>query len=137
MMLPPQSITPIEVGRLVGNVERFRNEGYRLVQIGCTKVADHYEINYCFDKDYMFEVLRITVTADTEVPSITGMYWGAFIYENEMHDLFGIQVKGMNIDFKGTLIKTRVKFPFSQAAEKVATPKPAPAKAEPKKEEAP
>ena len=31
------------------------------------------------------------------------MYWNAFIYENEMHDLFGIQVRGMNIDFKGTL----------------------------------
>jgi ech hydrogenase subunit D len=42
------------------------------------------------------------------------MYWNSFIYENEMHDLFGIQVRGMNIDFKGTLIRTAVKFPFSQ-----------------------
>jgi ech hydrogenase subunit D len=136
MMLPPQSVTPIEVGHLVGSVERFRNEGYRLAQIGCTKVGEQYEINYCFDKDYTFEVVRITVAADTEVPSITGMYWGAFIYENEMHDLFGIQVKGMNIDFKGTLIKTKVKFPFSQAAEKVTPAKPAPKKEE-KKEETP
>jgi ech hydrogenase subunit D len=42
------------------------------------------------------------------------MYWNAFIYENEMHDLFGIQVRGMNIDFKGTLIRTAVKHPFGQ-----------------------
>ena len=67
-----------------------------------------------FDKDYHFENIRITIPGDTEVPSISGMYWNSFIYENEMHDLFGIQVRGMNIDFKGTLIRTAVKFPFSQ-----------------------
>ena len=109
-----QIIVPTEVGKLIGGVERFRNEGYRLVQIGCTKVGDLYEINYCFDKDYHLEVLRIMISADTEVPSISGMYWSAFIYENEMHDLFGIQVRGMNIDFKGTLIRTAEKYPFSK-----------------------
>jgi len=118
-MLPPQTITPIEVGHLIGNVEKFRNEEFRLVQINCTKVGDQFEINYCFDRDYRLEILRITISPETEVPSITGMYWGAFIYENEMHDLFGVQVRGMNIDFKGTLFRTKVQFPFSKAAEKV------------------
>jgi len=109
-----QTITLIEVGKLIGSVERFRNEGYRLVQIGCTRVGDLYEINYCFDKDYRLEVVRIAIPAEIEVPSISGMYWNAFIYENEMHDLFGIQVRGMNIDFKGTLIRTKEKYPFSK-----------------------
>jgi len=113
MTLENQTITCIDFGKLIGSVERFRNEGYRLVQIGCTKVGDQYEINYSFDKDYHFENLRITVTADIEIPSISGMYWNSFIYENEMHDLFGIPVRGMNIDFKGTFIRTAVKFPFS------------------------
>ncbi|MDD4138347.1 MAG: NADH-quinone oxidoreductase subunit C [Methanoregula sp.] len=114
MTLETQTITNIDLGNLIGGVERFRNENYRLVQIGCTKIGDQYEINYSFDKDYHFENIRITVTADTEIPSISGMYWNAFIYENEMHDLFGIQVRGMNIDFKGTLIRTAIKYPFSQ-----------------------
>ena len=114
MSMPQQVITNIDVGKLIGSVEHFRNEGYRLVQIGCTKVGDLYEINYSFDKDYHFENLRITVRQDTEIPSISGMYWNAFIYENEMHDLFGIQVRGMNIDFKGTMFKTAVRYPFSQ-----------------------
>jgi len=109
-----QSTTNIEVGHLIGSVERFRNEGYRLVQIGCTKTGELYEVNYSFEKDYHFENLRITVHGETEIPSISGMFWGAFIYENEMHDLFGIPVRGMNIDFKGTLFRTAVKYPFSQ-----------------------
>jgi ech hydrogenase subunit D len=107
-----QAIIPIDVQKLIGSVEQFRNEGYRLVQIGCTKVGEIFEINYSFDKDFTFKNLRITVTAETEVPSISGMYWGAFVYENEMHDLFGIQVRGMNIDFKGTFIRTAIKYPF-------------------------
>lgn len=114
MSMENQTTTNIEVGQLIGYVERFRNNGYRLVQIGCTKAGDFFEINYSFDKDYHFENIRITVLQDTEIPSISGMYWNSFIYENEMHDLFGIQVRGMNIDFKGTLIRTAVKFPFSQ-----------------------
>jgi ech hydrogenase subunit D len=110
-----QEIVPVDVGNLIGKVEEFRDGGYRLVQINCSKIGDVYEINYSFDKDYVFRNLRITITAATEIPSISGMYWGAFIYENEMHDLFGIQVRGMNIDFKGHLFTTAVKFPFSVA----------------------
>jgi ech hydrogenase subunit D len=118
LTIEEQPTTTIDTGKLIGRVEQFRNEGYRLVQINCTKVGDLYEINYSFDKDYAFRNIRITVTADTEVPSISGMYWGAFIYENEMHDLFGIQVRGMNIDFKGHLFTTSVKYPFSTAPAK-------------------
>jgi ech hydrogenase subunit D len=117
MSYETQIITSIEIDKLIGSVERFRNDGYRLVQINCTKIGDVFEINYSFDRDYHLETIRITVKSDTEIPSISGMYWNSFIYENEMHDLFGIQVRGMNIDFKGTLFQTAVKFPFSIAPE--------------------
>jgi len=113
MTIGLQTTKPVEVSRLIGEVETLKNAGYRLSAISCVKVGEVYEINYSFDKEYELENLRITVAAETEVPSITGMYWGAFVYENEMHDLFGIQVRGMNIDFKGTFIKTAIKYPFS------------------------
>jgi ech hydrogenase subunit D len=113
MTIEEQTIIPIDVSELVSHVEKMKKEGNRLVQIGCTGVEEGYEINYSFDKDYKFQNLRILVKQDTVVPSISGVYWGAFIYENEIHDLFGITIAGMNIDFKGTLYKTTVKYPFS------------------------
>ncbi len=116
MTMDKQTTTRIDVGKLIGSVERFRNEGYRLVQIGCTKIGDLYEVNYSFDKDYHFENIRITLAGDTEVPSISGMYWNAFIFENEIHDLFGISIKGINIDYKGNLYKTTIKYPFTGGA---------------------
>ena len=118
MTIGLQTIKPIEVGMLIGEVEELKNAGNRLVAISCVKVGDVYEINYSFDKDYELLTLRISVAGNIEVPSITGMYWGAFVYENEMHDLFGIQVRGMNIDFRGTFIKTAIRYPFSVPATK-------------------
>ncbi len=56
-----------------------------------------------FDKEYRFENLRLVLQEGGTLPSISAVYFGAFIYENEIHDLFGIMVTGMNIDFKGTL----------------------------------
>lgn len=112
-MIEEQPTTEIAIGKLIGNVEELRNDGYRLVQIACTKTEDGFEISYSFDKEYRFQNLRIRIPADTEVPSISGIYWGAFIYENEMHDLFGVVVKGMNIDYRGNLIRTSIPYPFS------------------------
>jgi ech hydrogenase subunit D len=113
MTIEEQTTIPIDMSELVSHVAKMKNEGNRLVQIGCTKVEEGYEINYSFDKDYKYQNLRILVKQDTVVPSISSVYWGAFIYENEIHDLFGITVTGMNIDFKGTFFKTSVKYPFS------------------------
>ncbi|MFY9193913.1 MAG: NADH-quinone oxidoreductase subunit C [Methanoculleus sp.] len=108
-----QTTTSVALGDLIREVEGIHADGYRLVQIGCTNIGEAYEINYSFDKGYRFRNLRLTVEPEIEVPSITGIYWGAFVYENELHDLFGIPVTGINIDFKGTFFKTAEKFPLS------------------------
>jgi ech hydrogenase subunit D len=107
-----QVTTVISIASLIGRVEAFRKGAYRLVQMNCSKIGEQFEINYSFEKDYRFENIRIILTLDTEVPSITGMYWGAFVYENEMHDLYGVQVKGINIDFQGNFIRTSIPYPF-------------------------
>ena len=102
------------------------DEGYRLIQIGCGKYDDIFEINYSFDKDYKFMNLRLKITEGVVVPSITGVYLCAFIYENEIHDLFGVSIKDIAIDFKGNLIKTSIKNPFNTpTVTKVKAAKPA------------
>jgi len=112
MKIEQQTTVVIGIEHLIGRVEQFRKGGYRLVQVNCTKIGEEFEINYSFEKDYRFENIRIIISPDSEVPSISGMYWGAFVYENEMHDLFGVAVKGMNFDFNGNFIKTSIPYPF-------------------------
>ncbi|WP_084172983.1 NADH-quinone oxidoreductase subunit C [Methanomicrobium mobile] len=121
-----QTITEVGVDNLVSEVSKMYDEGYRLVQIGCGKYDDIFEINYSFDKDCKFVNLRLKITEGVVVPSITGVYLCAFIYENEIHDLFGVSIKDIAIDFKGNLIRTSVKNPFNTpTVTKVKAAKPA------------
>ncbi|WOF15803.1 NADH-quinone oxidoreductase subunit C [Methanoplanus sp. FWC-SCC4] len=113
MTIEDQKITEIKPEDLISNVRDMHGNGFRLVQIGCGKYDETFEINYSFEKDYKFENLRISITEGIEIPSVSDIYWGAFIYENEMHDLYGVNVKGINLDFKGNLIKTSIKNPFN------------------------
>ena len=112
-MSEPQEIMPIGKNDLVGMVAHLFAEGYRLVQIGCSTLQSGYELNYSFDKDYRFKNLRITVAPGEEVPSISVIYPNAFLYENEIHDLFGLVVKDIAIDYRGSLYRTAIKTPFS------------------------
>ena len=89
-MSEPQEIILIGKNELVGIVVQLCAEGYRLVQVGCSTLEAAYELNYSFDKDNRFKNLRVTVAPDEEVPSISMIYPNAFLYENEIHDLFGV-----------------------------------------------
>jgi ech hydrogenase subunit D len=61
------------------------------------------------------------------LPSISSIYLCAILYENEIHDLFGVQVAGIAIDFKGKFYKTAIKFPFASVKLPCASSAAAPA----------
>jgi ech hydrogenase subunit D len=127
MMGEPQEIVPVDKSDLVGMVAELFAEGYRLVQIGCSTLAGAYELTYSFDREYRFRNLRITVMPGEVVPSISVIYPGAFLYENEIHDLFGVGVTHITVDYQGTLYRTALSTPFSIA--NVKLPEPPKAKA--------
>jgi ech hydrogenase subunit D len=121
-MIEEQKMVEIKVSELLAKVAELKKEGYRLVQICCTR-TDIFEINYSFDKDFQFINLRVNLlTAEEKIPSVSGIYWPALLYENEMHDLFGIQVTDMALDFGGNFYKTTVKVPFGAARPSAAKP---------------
>ncbi len=81
MVLDQQTTIPIGIDELVSRTAQMKKEGCRLVQIGCTKIGDDFEINYVFDKDFVLTDLRITVKQDSVVPSVSSVYFGAFVYK--------------------------------------------------------
>jgi ech hydrogenase subunit D len=112
-MTEPQEIVPIDKSDLVGLVAELYAEGYRLVQIGCSTLTETYELTYSFDREYRFRSLRMSVAPGEEVPSISVIYPNAFLYENEIHDLFGVVVTHIAVDYRGTLYRTAISTPFS------------------------
>jgi len=112
-MSETQEITTIDKSDLVGIAAGLFSEGYRLVQIGCSTLAEAYEITYSFDRHYLLRHLRITLAPGEELESISVIYPGAFLYENEIHDLFGVSIRHIAVDYLGTLYRTALMTPFS------------------------
>jgi ech hydrogenase subunit D len=116
-----KQLLTISKSDLLTKVKELIGSGNRLVLITCSKEpsgkekAQKFELTYSFDKDYDMTSLRFDLAPGEEVPSITPVYDGAYLYENEIHDLFGIKVVGINIDFKGTFYKVAIPTPFNPA----------------------
>ena len=98
---------------LLPMVRALHARKYRLVQISATRLPDALELTYTFDKEGVLVNLRLSILPQkASVPSITSTYWCAFLYENELHDLFDLQVDGLAVDFHGHLYETAIPFPF-------------------------
>ncbi|MCQ4635482.1 NADH-quinone oxidoreductase subunit C [Anaerovorax odorimutans] len=108
-----QIIEPVAASDLLPTVRNMKAEGYRMLQICATKVSEGFEILYSFDKDHELTNLRVTIPEEEEVQSVTGEYWGAFIYENEMHDLFGIKIVNNELDYGGHFFKVAEPTPWN------------------------
>jgi len=108
-----QIMVSVTASELLEKVADFKGEGYRMGQICATKVADGIEIIYSFDKDHVLTNLKLKIGEDEEVMSVTGMYLPAFIYENEMQDLFGIKFKHMELNYGGKFFKVSEPTPWN------------------------
>ncbi len=127
-MSEPQHITLIDKDQLVGISAELFAEGYRFVQVSCATLENSYELTYSYDKAYRLRNFRITLLRDEEIPSISVIYPNAFLYENEIHDLFGLNIRNISVNYHGTLYRTAIKTPFSiENVKQPVPPQPKPA----------
>lgn len=99
-----QDFRSIPLDKLIDTCKERKNEGYRLAQL-CPKLErdDSITLIYTFVKES--EMINYKVSGIkkgvTEVPSVTELFIAAFVFENEAHDLFGVNIVGNLIDFQG------------------------------------
>ncbi|HNW44322.1 MAG TPA: NADH-quinone oxidoreductase subunit C [Elusimicrobiales bacterium] len=125
-------ITQLAPQELPARVSELAGAGARLVQISAVALpvtaageTPAVELTYSFDKNGALSHQRLLAAPGGKVPSVSGVYFPAFLYENEIHEQFGVDFEGMAVDFKGTLYKTAVRVPFAVAAPVKKTPPPA------------
>lgn len=96
--------------------------GHRFVQLCATTKEVSCELLYSFEDPERpadepgIDNVVIDVPDGTPVPSITQWYPAAFVFENEAHDLFGIDIQGINIDFNGEFYTVAVAYPMNPRA---------------------
>ncbi|MBQ8919929.1 MAG: NADH-quinone oxidoreductase subunit C [Acidaminococcaceae bacterium] len=113
-----QQIIQVEASDILKRTARFKKDGCRLVQILCTRIPEGYELTYSFDKNYFLYNLRTIVPVSGSVMSVTSQYWYAFVWENEIHDLFGINVEFIapEVDYGGHFFQLARKTPWHELA---------------------
>ena len=101
-----QTLAEVTLDDLLHQVLTKKQDGHRLVCLTCLCSEGGHDVLYHFDKNYALTTLRLHVPEGREVPSITGLYLGAVLLENEIKDFFGLSFHGMALDFQGRLFLT-------------------------------
>ena len=92
---------------LLSTVSVLKYKGYRFVTASCADNRDGtLDLYYHFDKDLELKNLALTVRRDEPVPSLTGLYLCAFLVENELKELFGLNIENIAIDYGGRMFLT-------------------------------
>lgn len=116
-----QIVDEIEPDRLLAEVDAFRSGGWRIVQILCVSSAGGCELSYSFGMGLEMRSLRFFAAPETAVPSVTALYPAAFLYENEIRDLFGVRIERIGSDWMGKVLDVAGDRPFSKV--KIAGPR--------------
>jgi len=111
-----QDIEPAAAGDLLAIAQDSKTAGYRLGQICATVAGDELEVLYTYVKDNIMKNYKFNIEAKApELQSVTAIFPYAFIYENEMHDLFGIVFKNLALDYHGKFIVLPKEAPWNPA----------------------
>lgn len=93
----------VPLGDLLTRVQTLKHEGMRFIQLCAEFPEGGIDLVYTFYDETRDNALNLCVSLpeNAEVPSIQGLYFAAFSYENEAHDLFGVNFINMKLDFGG------------------------------------
>ena len=120
--------TTVELDALLSHVQALKGAGSRFVQMHAERNVDDgtYRLVYTFinvraaqeqiaqDGSYAIENLVVDgIDQYQEIPSISSYYPAVFPFENEAHDLFGLAITDMQIDFKGFFYQVSTAEPMS------------------------
>ena len=120
--------TTVGLDELLSHVQALKGAGARFVQMHAERCVDDgsYRLVYTFinvraaqehiaqDGSYAIENLVVEgIDQYQEIPSISSYYPAVFPFENEAHDLFGLAITDMQVDFKGFFYQVSTAEPMS------------------------
>ena len=120
--------TTVGIDELLSHVQALKGVGARFVQMHAERNVDDgsYRLVYTFinvraaqehiaqDGSYAIENLVVEgIDQYQEIPSISSYYPAVFPFENEAHDLFGLAITDMQVDFNGFFYQVSTAEPMS------------------------
>lgn len=106
----------IPLSELLTRVQTLKHQGFRFIQLCAETTAAGIDLLYTFYDETCDNALNLCVYGidhDSEVPSIQGLYFAAFSYENETHDLYGVNFINMQLNFGGNFFNVACDEPMT------------------------
>ena len=94
----------VSKSELITEVQKMLAQDYRFGTASCLDLGDRFEIIYHFEDGLDLVNVRVHVGKNDSLPSISNIYLSASLIENEMKELFGINIVGSTIDFNGGML---------------------------------
>jgi NADPH-dependent glutamate synthase beta subunit-like oxidoreductase len=100
----------VEKAELIPTVQKMLAEKARLSTASCIDLGDKFEIIYHFEPRESPEPLkhiRVRIAKEDTLPSISNIYLCAALIENEIQELFNVQISGIVLDFQKRFIRAK------------------------------
>ena len=108
------AITKVTKDELYNIMQKKYEDGYRLSQICSIAFEGYNEVTYSVNLDYTMENYKIKLPVDEEVKSFSDIFPAAALYENEIKELWGVQVIGMAMDYQNKFYRIKEDAPFKK-----------------------
>jgi NADPH-dependent glutamate synthase beta subunit-like oxidoreductase len=93
---------------LVAEAQKMMDERARFSTASCVDLGDKFEIIYHFEpREYPepLKNIRVKISKNDTLPSISNVYLCAALIENEIQELFNVQISGIVLDFQKRFLR--------------------------------
>lgn len=100
----------VDKAELIPAVQKMLAEKARLGTASCLDLGDKFEIIYHFEPQESPEPLkhiRVRIAKEDTLPSISNIYLCAALIENEIQELFNVQISGIALDFQKRFLRAK------------------------------
>ncbi len=103
LVVSDENTVTISPGDVITQTRNLKYEGFRFITMSSVDLGDSISVLYHLDKDLQAINLRVNVPKGNKMPSISSVYYCAFLVENEIKEHFGVDFDGLPLDFEGML----------------------------------
>lgn len=102
---PGFAAEPVALTSVVEAVAARARDGWRLITASAVPLEVGHRVLYHFERADRLEHLSVQLGPGEAIPSVGSVYPGAFLVENEMRELHGVEISGLEIDYNGRLYR--------------------------------
>lgn len=100
----------VDKAQLIPAAQKMLAEKARLSTASCVDLGDKFEVIYHFEPRESLEPLthiRVKIAKGDSLPSISNLYLCAALIENEIQELFNVQISGIALDFQKRFLRAK------------------------------